>query len=65
MLHLQGNSTADNKISEVDMPDGAGDFRMMSRNMINAILAMSEVQEFSKVYLAGSVLIRNGFHSMM
>jgi len=37
-----------NKISEVDMPDGAGDFRMMSRNMINAILAMSEVQRFSK-----------------
>lgn len=37
-----------NKISEVNMPDGAGDFRMMSRPMVNAIIAMSEVQRFSK-----------------
>lgn len=37
-----------NKISEVDMPDGAGDFRMMSRKMVNAIVAMGEVQRFSK-----------------
>ncbi|OOM73837.1 glycosyltransferase family 2 protein [Clostridium sp. BL-8] len=37
-----------NKISEVDMPDGAGDFRMMNRQMVNAIVAMSEVQRFSK-----------------
>lgn len=37
-----------NKISEVNMPDGAGDFRMMNRTMINAVVAMSEVQRFSK-----------------
>lgn len=37
-----------NKISDVDMPDGAGDFRMMNRKMVNAIVAMSEVQRFSK-----------------
>ncbi len=37
-----------NKISEVDMPDGAGDFRIMNKNMVNAILAMGEVQRFSK-----------------
>jgi len=37
-----------NKISEVDMPDGAGDFRMMNRKMVNAVVAMSEVQRFSK-----------------
>ncbi len=37
-----------NKISDVDMPNGAGDFRMMNRKMINAVVAMSEVQRFSK-----------------
>ncbi len=37
-----------NKISDVDMPDGAGDFRMMNRKMIQAVIAMSEVQRFSK-----------------
>lgn len=37
-----------NRISEVDMPDGAGDFRMMNRAMVNAVIAMSEVQRFSK-----------------
>jgi glycosyltransferase involved in cell wall biosynthesis len=30
------------------MPDGAGDFRMMNRAMVNAVIAMSEVQRFSK-----------------
>lgn len=37
-----------NKISEVNMPDGAGDFRMMSRKMVDAVIALSEVQRFSK-----------------
>ena len=37
-----------NKISEVTMPNGAGDFRLMTRKMVNAILALSEVQRFSK-----------------
>lgn len=37
-----------NRISEVDMPDGAGDFRMMNRKMADAVVAMSEVQRFSK-----------------
>lgn len=37
-----------NKISEVNMPNGVGDFRIMTRQMVDAILAMSEVQRFSK-----------------
>ncbi len=37
-----------NKISEVNMPNGAGDFRMMKRKVVNAILSLSEVQRFSK-----------------
>lgn len=37
-----------NKISEVSMPNGAGDFRMMSRKMVEAVIALSEVQRFSK-----------------
>ena len=37
-----------NKISEVNMPNGAGDFRLMSRKMVDSILKLSEVQRFSK-----------------
>lgn len=37
-----------NKISDVKMPEGAVDYRIMSRKMVNAILKLSEVQRFSK-----------------
>lgn len=37
-----------NNISDVKMPDGAVDYRIMSRKMVNAILKLSEVQRFSK-----------------
>ena len=37
-----------NKMSEVEIVDGAVDFRMMSRQMVDAILDMPEVQRFSK-----------------
>lgn len=37
-----------NKISDVKMPDGAVDYRIMSRKMVDAILRLSEVQRFSK-----------------
>ena len=32
----------------MDIPDGAGDSRMTNRKMIDAVIAMSEVQRFSK-----------------
>ncbi len=37
-----------NKISDVKMPEGAVDYRIMSRKMVDAILKLSEVQRFSK-----------------
>lgn len=37
-----------NKLTNVQMPYGAVDFRIMSRPMINAIMALPEVQRFSK-----------------
>ena len=37
-----------NRISDADIMDGARDFRLMKRDMVNAILAMSEYNRFSK-----------------
>lgn len=37
-----------NKISESEMVDGARDFRLMTRQMVNAILELSEYNRFSK-----------------
>ena len=37
-----------NKISDADIVDGARDFRLMNRKMVNAILDMSECNRFSK-----------------
>lgn len=37
-----------NKISDVKMPDGAVDYRIMSRKMVDSIIKLSEVQRFSK-----------------
>lgn len=37
-----------NKVSDVNMPNGAGDFRLMTRKMVDAIVALGEVQRFSK-----------------
>jgi glycosyltransferase involved in cell wall biosynthesis len=37
-----------NKISEVEIVDGARDFRLMKREMVDAIIAMSESNRFSK-----------------
>ncbi len=37
-----------NRISDVKMPEGAVDYRIMSRRMVDAILRLTEVQRFSK-----------------
>lgn len=37
-----------NRISDADMKDGARDFRLMTRPMVDAIVSMSEVNRFSK-----------------
>ncbi len=37
-----------NKISEVDFVNGASDFRLMRRTMVDAILSMTEYHRFSK-----------------
>ena len=37
-----------NKISDARMVDGAGDYRLMSRKMADAIISMSEHNRFSK-----------------
>ena len=37
-----------NKISDVKMPDGAVDYRIMSRQMVDSIVSLGEKQRFSK-----------------
>lgn len=37
-----------NKMSDADIVDGARDFRLMRRNMVDAVLSMSEYNRFSK-----------------
>lgn len=37
-----------NKISDADMVDGARDFRLMKRSMVDAIVSMNEYNRFSK-----------------
>lgn len=44
-----------NKISDTEIVDGARDFRLMTRQMVDAILEMTEYNRFSKGSLVGSV----------
>lgn len=37
-----------NRIAETEMVDGARDFRVMTRQMVDAILELSEYNRFSK-----------------
>ena len=42
-----------NKISDADIVDGARDFRLMKREMVDAIVSMSEYNRFSKGIFGG------------
>ena len=42
-----------NKMSDTEIVDGARDFRLMSRKMVDAVLSMSEYNRFSKAFSAG------------
>ena len=47
-LEYLNEHTSDVLLTDVKMPYGAMDFRMMSRQMVDSILELSEVQRFSK-----------------
>ena len=49
-----------NRISKADIVDGARDFRLMKRPMVNAIISMGEYNRFSKAFTAGSASRPNG-----
>ena len=49
------------KMCKMDMSDGCGDFRMMSRQMVDAIL---ELKEYNRYFLLWD-LIQNGLNSIM
>lgn len=49
-----------NRISNADIVDGARDFRLMKRPMVNAIVSMGEYNRFSKGIYAGWASRPNG-----
>lgn len=49
-----------NRISNADIVDGARDFRLMKRPMVNAIVSMGEYNRFSKAFTAGWASRPNG-----
>lgn len=48
-----------NRVSKVEIVPGARDYRMMTRQMVNAVLAMKEYSRFSKGILLGLALRLN------
>ena len=49
-----------NRISEADVVDGARDFRLMKREMVDAIVSMCEYNRFSKGISVGLALEQSG-----
>lgn len=50
-----------NRISDADVMDGARDFRLMRREVVDAIVEMGEYNRFSKGILGGSASRRTGW----
>ena len=42
-----------NKVSDTEMVDGARDFRLMTRQVVDAILELKEVNRFQKASFLG------------
>lgn len=49
-----------NKMTKTEIVDGARDFRLMSRQMVDSILQVTEYNRFSKEFLVGLDLIQSG-----
>lgn len=49
-----------NRISDANIVDGARDFRLMRKEMVDSIVSMCEYNRFSKVFSGGSALRPNG-----
>ena len=49
-----------NKMSDTEIVDGARDFRLMSRRMVDAVLEMSEYNRFPRAFSAGWALRPSG-----
>ena len=54
-----------NKISDADVVDGARDFRLMKREMVDAIVAMGEQNRFSKGIFGWITLRQYCYHLKM
>ena len=51
-----------NKISDADIVDGARDFRLMKRDMVDAIIELNEYNRFSKGIFGLLRLVHTDFH---
>jgi len=53
------------KLSDIEIADGARDYRLMNRAMVDSILSVSEYNRFSKGIFAWSDMIPNGWNFKM
>lgn len=53
------------KITKIDIVDGARDYRLMSRQMVDAIISVGSITDFQKESSAGLVSTPNGWSMKM